>query len=416
MADKPSLIKPASFDTRLESLRGVAAFAVAWCHSMTVFAAPSYEFSWVKTLVEWSFIVFPAGGAVIFFFTLSGFVLGESLQRSPFFLQFVVRRLFRILPAFWFSLLLFFITVNYTQPLLNLGNFSDWFKHVYLPAVTFSELLSNILMQANGLYPRVNGVTWSIYPEISCSLVLPLLYFLHKRLYFKWRFVMWLLLFGVSIIKYSPDTKAFFAYFPQYIFCFYTGLFLPREIISSRINGRLTAAFFVCFGTLVIILGSHYGVPYKPVMRLSCAIGAAVVIGSLVASPKTWRWLTSSPISFLGRVSFSFYLLHLSVLYFVIVHISKYPNLFNPSVSVSLLLASVSIILTLFMSYICYKYIELPSIKYGRNLVMNMTNNSWTDWMKENVAQRMEGRFSYATKGFYREQLVRVSKIKDGDL
>ena len=84
-----------SFDPRLESLRGLAALLVCVHHGMSVFAdnAPLIA-------MEALLFAFNSAAAVIFFFVLSGYVLGRALERDGSFVPYLTRRLFRLLPPF----------------------------------------------------------------------------------------------------------------------------------------------------------------------------------------------------------------------------------------------------------------------------------------------------------------------------
>ena len=92
-----------SFDPRLESLRGLAALLVCVHHGMSVFAdnAP-------LAAMDALLFAFNSAAAVIFFFVLSGYVLGRALERDGTFVTYLARRLFRLLPPFVVVLLFTF--------------------------------------------------------------------------------------------------------------------------------------------------------------------------------------------------------------------------------------------------------------------------------------------------------------------
>ena len=73
-----------SFDPRLESLRGLAALLVCVHHGMSVFAdnAP-------LGVMDALMFAFNSAAAVIFFFVLSGYVLGRALERDSNFVTYL---------------------------------------------------------------------------------------------------------------------------------------------------------------------------------------------------------------------------------------------------------------------------------------------------------------------------------------
>jgi peptidoglycan/LPS O-acetylase OafA/YrhL len=91
----------AAFDTRLESMRGIAALAVATHHGTSAFAGGS-----TPRPLDWLLFAFNPAASVMFFFVLSGYVLGRALDRYGKISPFLVRRAFRIIPPFVFAVLL----------------------------------------------------------------------------------------------------------------------------------------------------------------------------------------------------------------------------------------------------------------------------------------------------------------------
>jgi len=83
---------------RLQSLRGLAALCVLFGHVSLLLPFRSLTFHWAG--------VFQPNSAVIFFYVLSGYVLGESLRRDPSFARFILKRMMRLLPVFWIAVLL----------------------------------------------------------------------------------------------------------------------------------------------------------------------------------------------------------------------------------------------------------------------------------------------------------------------
>jgi peptidoglycan/LPS O-acetylase OafA/YrhL len=85
-------------DDRLQSLRGLAALSVLFGHAALIL--PPTPFTTLQGAL------FQAGPAVVLFYVLSGYVLGQSLLRDGGFWPFAWRRLTRLLPVLWASIAL----------------------------------------------------------------------------------------------------------------------------------------------------------------------------------------------------------------------------------------------------------------------------------------------------------------------
>src|ERR1700749_3375680 len=101
----------------LQSLRGIAALCVAVGHGFTVMTAgrighPEFSPRPGNALLAAGQLLVQPNTAVILFYVLSGFVLGEALRRSrasgeaQHLLAFGIRRLWRLLPVMWLSIIL----------------------------------------------------------------------------------------------------------------------------------------------------------------------------------------------------------------------------------------------------------------------------------------------------------------------
>src|SRR4051794_25695494 len=169
-----------SFEPRLESMRGIAALIVAAHHGMVAFASLPDDRPIVLSAIHdllWSRMTNP-GLAVLFFFVLSGYVLGQSLERDPNYVRFIVRRAFRILPAFLVSLLFAYACVILIRIDPPPSDLTEFFKRPFWPVPTVEQLKDNLVFRSSW----INGPTWSIYWEIVGSIYLPFLVYLHRRM------------------------------------------------------------------------------------------------------------------------------------------------------------------------------------------------------------------------------------------
>jgi len=166
LSDNPS-------ETRLphlESIRGVAALAVAIHHAVIVYPVDP-SLSWLNMVL---LTIGNGGGGIFIFFILSGYVLTLSLERtdlSPLvLLGFYVRRFFRIWPALAFAALFALIVVQIFR-MFSVPPEARQFISWAAPTFHFSDAAANMVLMST----KINGPTWTIWTEVCWSALLPAL-------------------------------------------------------------------------------------------------------------------------------------------------------------------------------------------------------------------------------------------------
>ena len=214
------------FDPRLESLRGLASLMVCVFHAMHVFAGNVQS-----VVMDTLLLAFNPAAGVMFFFVLSGYVLGGSLERNGAFAPYLARRLFRLIPPFAAAVLFAFAC----ERLLRLdpapSGLTPGFERMFWPQPTWDELWDNLLL---GSY-HVNGPTWTLYPELLGSLLLPFVVAAHGRITPRWR---WALFAAIAtLLAIGPYHT---------LLWFYFGCFLVKEFAALLANRpRLAAVMFL---------------------------------------------------------------------------------------------------------------------------------------------------------------------------
>ena len=204
------------------------------------------------------------GGIVVYaFFALSGFFMIQSLENSKNLKQYILNRIYRIVPAFWFSLVLFsFVVIPiFSNISIYSSNESAW--NFVWKAGTFH--IFDYAWTIDGAYPNnlfkdgINGSMWTLKHELALYFFLPILYFIC----YKNRYMMALALalalalanlyFGFAIFN-IPVGKAWILSineYPQFIYFlvyFMAGvcIYLFREFILS--SKRWVIALLILFG------------------------------------------------------------------------------------------------------------------------------------------------------------------------
>ena len=363
-------VEPRNRLVALDALRGVAAVIVLVHHiSMTspaVSAAysssidvPIFSTGWWATLSPLK-IFFAGPEFVLVFFVLSGFVLVLSpLQQSVRgynWLAYYPRRIVRlaipvvvsvVLAAMWIALV----------PRTGVGG--AWMAKQGSPDLGFGNLLREASIVGYTGRPDVNPPLWSLAWEMWFSLLLPIGVILAVATR-RWTLAWAAALLVASTVGYLRAVEPL-----MYLPAFALGALLAANHASLRaISTRLAVRpGGVLLWTLVAVLGpllltAHWllrPVLTAPWSELTLALrvpGAVLVVATVALWPAAQQLLSGRLLGWLGRISFSLYLVHFPV-------VVTFGQVFGPehwwwgamvSVTVSLVLAQ-----------LMYRWVELPA-------------------------------------------------------
>lgn len=355
-------ISPPSHHTALDGLRGWAAFAVVLYHCVLsvspnltdLMIQPATSLGNLSDAWAWSVLALANGSfAVTLFFILSGLVLAESLERQKhyplpaLFAAFAVRRIVRLMPALIAAVVLAYLIGN---ALASLGIVPTRVR-------SLSQLWDNLTL----LNFSVNGATWTIQVEI---LVIPFLCcaFLLQRLGGPIMAVAVLILAIYAV----PKTTIFgsLVYLNDALMAFAVGWVIaqPWAKQACASSHRSIAWLFLlvfAFVRPVAGWGDH------AVVVVQILTGGAL-IGNLAASPSSLASLLNSRLSqFLGRISYSFYLLNVPLIW-----IFGSMTLFGADhgwpILTGIVLSAIVIATTIPLAMLSARYIEHPSIALGK--------------------------------------------------
>jgi len=344
--------KPTRHYPELDALRGVAAFIVVLGHFGRLWEPASVTqpvLSLLRTLFQLG-----GGAAVVLFFLLSGFVLSLPYKRGTSlpYGNFALRRIARIYIPYLAAVLLAVLGYWQLQGRLPL---SAWFNQTWTQPLTGRVILSSALLIGNYDTSLVNTAFWSLAVEMRLSLLFP---FLCIPLLRRGRGVVLLGVCGAvlldflvsRLLQHHLDASTFrnATDMTLGLMCFVVGILLSRSFdkihgIWSRFSPNTQWLFFG-ISTLLLEFGAllgelHYvGVAANTVQIL----GGAGVLVSVLFSDGLHSLLNRQWPVLLGRMSYSLYLVHGTVL-FTLVHVffgrTSLPSLFVPYVACSLGLA-----------------------------------------------------------------------------
>jgi peptidoglycan/LPS O-acetylase OafA/YrhL len=343
--------------TQLDAIRGIAAVTVV-CHhwwAISQFHAPLWIFR----------PLFLGREAVILFFVLSGYVLSLPIwsgRQLPY-PQYLIRRVFRIYIPFVFALALSALGCKiFYGTHLPLTSFYETTWQTPLTANLFAR---ELLMPPNSV---LNGAIWSLRYEMEVSILFPFLCALLLRIgRYGWlllcivlRLADWSLVHGyLGGPNLAAINLARFFYFSIF---FIIGATLARErtTLASLISRIPKPALWVFFlMALALYCNTMFAYTSVPTSDFFTMLGSAAVI-VFVQDPRLTLGLNSAIPQYLGRISYSMYLVHYTVLFAVF-------DLAYPKIPI-LGLAILSAIATLIVSHLFCIFLEEPAHTAGKRL------------------------------------------------
>ncbi|WP_198533537.1 acyltransferase [Streptomyces sp. AcH 505] len=373
--------RPKAHYLPLDSIRGLAASCVVILHfviSETMIASFPNK-AWVDVAFfhnAWMF--------VDLFFVLSGIVISFSYTQFDFgtfsFRDFVVRRLARIYPLHIVTL---FATLGFR--LLKIAVVAFGVMHL-VPAETpvnnlYSFVANVFLLHALGVldYLSWNGPSWSISAEFYTYLIFgAVLVFAQRREDIRIVYIASLLLILTSllIMVFVMHRSAIDFHYQfgivRCVFSFFLGVLTVRAVasISAETPGLVKTTVQIGSVAVSILLVCVVGI--IPEISFVAPLVFAVLLGSLMAFPTCVlpRVLSIAPLVWLGKRSYSIYMVHALVLmpleYAVrgvgSRRIEAFDSLFPGIAASTLLLMFVAAVLVL--ANLTYLYVEIPGSKF----------------------------------------------------
>jgi len=364
----------------LDSIRGIAAFTVlvhhCWLASITVDGGLTFGLTSFPHFIHYFIGKFLAGrAAVLMFFVLSGFVLAHSLQKQPLsYASFTIKRLFRIYPVF----VLVVISSYVLHKLIGIRY--DGGNTFLSKEVIHSDLSTIALLKHLALWGTIQGksldvVIWSLVHEMRISLLFPVIMASVRK--YRWRAVAfyWLLslactstslyLTGQVSLGYEETTIVGSVFATGYFIVFFAAgalLSIEREVVASTIRNlsRLKVFFlFVLVGLCLLKSGENNT---KAIFSdYIIGVGALGLIALARAVQKFQTVLNHAIPVWLGRISYSLYLVHLPVLFVA----SQMIGATWPRPLTSILVVALS----LAIAELTARFIEFPAIMLGKRLV-----------------------------------------------
>ncbi len=351
----------------LDSLRGIASLSVVFYHWIGGFQQDVNFLS--KDAVHWWSMLFNGSDAVSFFFVLSGLVLsfkyfhGSSANQPIDFKSFVIARCYRLYPAFWISLIFYYLYSIRHGGIKVFNSLSD--------LVAEASLFRN--------FTPLYGAGWTLNVELVLSMIVP--------------FLILLIRYNEKLFNYFMVLSVFMtAFFSSFLLHFSLGIFLAYHFIDVS-NFNFKESKYYRYRWLIAVLTIlAYSIrhiyslfPFTPVYEwLRKMVGldffqltglaSFIIITWVINNRSAQQFLNRSFFRFLGEISYGMYLVHWFWLFYILnPRFRTLQNWFGTNdFQTCLIIGALLLALTIGTSVLLYRFIEIPWIKRGRKRIASL--------------------------------------------
>lgn len=287
----------------LTIFRFVAAFYVFIFHCNIRFPAELPK--WIMKII--------ANGAIgmTFFFILSGFVLAIS-SKNGIRRDYVLSRFKRIYPAYLFMGLL-------TLPFLSEYSTKECIVYISLFLTTSQSLFTESFYKWNF------GGSWSVSTEVFFYLFFPLIYKSAKSkplLFLFLSFVISSLIIPIADVIYKGNFMSLVYTGPMYRIpefgCGVAMGCLYNKGVRIRKNNLLLLMLSIIS---IMFISSNHNKYYTENNYIT--VSATCLIIYLISQLKSHKNATTQILEYMGKISYSFYLMQIPVMIFVDIHLKK---------------------------------------------------------------------------------------------
>jgi peptidoglycan/LPS O-acetylase OafA/YrhL len=306
--------------------------------------------------------VFVAGDeAVTIFFILSGFVITlPVLQKANFsWAAYYPARLIRLYVPTWAALAFASLLLVAIPRVTQIAPYFSWVEVASLRNFDPAELMTEAVLLTSRWHYPLNNVLWSIWWEVVFSLLLPvfILVALAARRYMKLSFFGCLLLITAGVLAGND----FLSNLPMFMLGVLIALHRERLRAWLGSRGRLFTALW--FGTSLLLLIAWQMLELNNLANVTAllrslqVVGATGIVLAVYLMPPAVRVFETRVPLFLGKISFSLYLIHVPVLV-------SLAYLFGPSTWFWPIL--LGLVLLVPLAYAFMRLVEAPATKLGR--------------------------------------------------
>jgi peptidoglycan/LPS O-acetylase OafA/YrhL len=352
-------VEQADFYRRIDAvdaLRGIAASSVVLQHVYGIRHLPVDD--WIRWLVG-------QGLGVPLFFAVSAFCLYCATERhrgdDGSVAAFYIRRFFRIAPLYYFMLVIFILFLKAAK------------RPDFLPMLGLSVTFTYNFFAA-AQQPGIVWASWTISIEMAFYALFPLICTCVRSL---WRaaLLMALLMILAEAIVYTAqlsrgDESYYFLSFFRFLPFFGAGIVAYQALIALQDHARARLIGGACLTAALALIVAYRADLFGDYGDHPIALAAGLAVVGLVLCPL--RALVNRTTIFLGRISYSMYLVHAPL-------IQRSGGLYRAIYSLPgsdtlhyAIAALATFVMVVPVAWLLFRYVETPGLALGRAVLRHL--------------------------------------------
>jgi len=296
-----------------------------------------------------------AGFAVMFFYTISGFLISYTIENkyasiASGTLIFYKNRFIRIFSLYWpLMLISFWVFGSYgIQP-----TFKNIFVNVFIFGGDWIRGFANYPSEENPFHPLL-GQVWSVSAELMFYIIAPIIF---SNLRTSVCLAVFSFITRLTLEYIFNFNQAWDYHFLPSSICFFIIGHLARQLFKNEFFLKYTVGLIFLGLSCLAIAGTKKGGFVSPWFYFSI-ISFAFSLPSIFELSKDNKWL-----NFLGDLSYPIYLVHIWTIWqFTPIGVIDIMNLFNRGFPLYFIVV-IYLIFTIFIAVVLHLLIEIPCVK-----------------------------------------------------
>lgn len=350
--------------TRLEAiqvLRGIAVLFVVMSHALHEVAALL-----AGRVRGFDDKLFPGDFGVDLFFVISGFIMvhvsRDAFARPGAVLDFVRRRIIRIVPLYWLmtTAMIAVVMIVPGQVDTATGDPGQWLaSYLFVPYARMSD----------GLVRPVLGLGWSLQYEMVFYALFALGLFLPMRLALPFTtFLLWLTWLGANESGGSGALARFAAH--PILLEFVSGMVLGAAYVSGARIARSLCAVFVIAGIVLLMLAPGFDEAVDLHRHVLYGIPATLIAAGAILFPGNESYRAPKVLLGAGEASYATYLSHPFVLGALAVAADRLAlGQALPPVAFAAVFIAAAAAASLSGGYLVHRFVDLPATRRAAALI-----------------------------------------------